>query len=106
MESYLVITIVLIVIIKIIQKKPVFIMNIKGKKITTKGNAPSKFINEATLIAKDYKIIGTIKGMKKENGIKLEFSKSIKPPNQQKFKNVFPYASYTKKKKDNYNKAG
>jgi hypothetical protein len=101
MEIYIVLIIIVAIILsnKIFQFNSVFILKIKGKNLDIKkGKLPDRFMHEAKTISIEKRIVGEIKGIKTEHGIKLSFSNSINELNQQRFRNVFPYELYDSKK--------
>ncbi|MBI2782718.1 MAG: DUF3634 family protein [Gammaproteobacteria bacterium] len=71
-----------------------FVIKVKYRAAKlVKGSAPDNFVTECKEVAKIHKTIkGNVFGIRKDGGIKLEFSKSITEAEKQIFRNVWPNA--------------
>jgi len=74
------------------KRKPEFVIKIIYRAVKVeKGSPPNRFINECEEVAKIHKTIqGQIFGIRENDRVKLEFSKSIKDGEKQIFRNIWP----------------
>ncbi|KDM91434.1 DUF3634 family protein [Photobacterium galatheae] len=86
------------VLILVFKDRPVMVLIFEdGKLIKTKGHIPAGFLNSCKDIAHRAPFNGQIKVYKNRFTTKLIFSKDVPVNVKQKIRNVFPFASASKK---------
>jgi hypothetical protein len=77
--------------VHLLRPRPLFVVKIRGRRVEVgKGNVPRGFVKDCERLVESFEVPdGTIRGVRRQGGVSLRFSRSLSDRFHQQFRNIW-----------------